>query len=252
MGSGFQKPAFEMSEGEILRSSINLYRAQPLDLIAPIFVSSLVSELLRKLVGGPSFSLTWMAAMIASEALSAIAEGSVIRYASEELEGRVPALKDAIYSALSKLVPLAVAGIIILLLVLIGGILLVVPGILIGIILSLTAPLIVIEQVGAIDAMKRSRNLTEGRWTRIFALMLLLFIVGFLVALPTFVLFVIEVLVLRFALATATTSLPFVTLSFLSSVLVGPLRGISLTYLYYSLKVKGVAKPEVLPPPPPP
>ncbi len=241
-----------MDQGEILQSSINLYRAQSLDLIAPILVSSLVSELLRTLVGGPSISLTGMAATIVNVVLGAVAGGAIVRYASELLEGRVPTLKDAIYYVLPKLVSLVVAGIVIGLLMFIGAFLFIVPGILIAVIFFLTAPVIVIEQLGVIDAMKRSRSLAEGRWTRIFALLLLLVMISVFVALPAIAVVVMEVVVLRVDVANAMASPPYVILSFLSSVLVGPLTMISETYLYYSLKAKGVTKSEGLPPPPPP
>ncbi|CAN5848695.1 hypothetical protein BH20GEM3_BH20GEM3_05040 [soil metagenome] len=126
-----------------------------------------------------------------------------------------------------------------------GLVLLVIPGILLLIMFFAVGPAVVIESRGPIEALGRSRELARGAWGRIFAVLFLLFLIT---ALPTFAL----------AAATGVGALAsgsgavavlespwiftaFQALSVLLSALTTPFMTAGLVLLYYDRRVRSEA-----------
>lgn len=94
-------------------------------------------------------------------------------------EGRTPTLGEASRAGLSRLVPVAVTFVLYLLALMVGFVLLVVPGIWLGTALGLCS-YAVVDGCGPIDAMKRSMQLVRGNWWRttiLFSVVLLISII---------------------------------------------------------------------------
>ena len=122
-----------------------------------------------------------------------------------------------------------------------GLILLIVPGIIIAVALSLTIPAVVIENRTPVDAMKRSWDLTrDGRW-RVFTVFVLYFIVSIVVSLIFELPGLIMGTVLKFGDPSNVSALPQIVTqigTFFASCLVTPLGTIASSLLYYDQRVR--------------
>jgi uncharacterized membrane protein len=75
---------------------------------------------------------------------------------------------------ISKLLSLLAVSIITGILIFVGIIALVIPGIILAIMFSLVVPTIMIEDTGSLESLSRSRRLVSHRWLKTFALLLIL------------------------------------------------------------------------------
>jgi len=260
----FEKPAYELSVGEIVSSSVRLYLSKPLELLLPFIVITAVSEIILHLFllppmtgllvwSGAAFELTislrglstfdYLAQTLFLDVVvigpfSAVANGFAVKFTSEILNGGNPGLGDSTAFAMSRLLPLYFARTIAWILEVTGTILFVAPGLILSIVLFLLEPVIIIERTHPLEALGRSRSLVDRKWTKTLGVSLLF--AGLLIALSfPFLL-----------LGAATRALfePFVGLlsAFMISLLL-PLIPISQTYLYYSMIVKGKMRESVDP-----
>jgi hypothetical protein len=178
-------------------------------------VSSYLSSLVGTLIPLVAFS-----ALIALVFVP-IAVGGTIKMTSEEIEKGKADLAASVKFSASKLVWMWALGILVGIIVGLGLIALIVPGIILGIMFCLSLNALLIENTGVLGSMSRSRELVSHRWLKTFA---------------TFLIVIIIV-----AIAQAIVSLisgPFgeastVVSSILSSFYV-PLFPIALTVYYYS------------------
>jgi len=261
LSSRFEKPPYELSAREIVSRSVNLYLTNPLDFVLPFVVAGVILATLSVLFR-PSFPIVSPAMPpdrllyyfgeaifrsivigIVSGAFYMVANGIAIRYASEILEGRTPTLTETLRFSVPRLISLLVAGIMVGILVMMGAICLIIPGIILVVFFYLVEPAIIVEQAGAVGALGRSKDLVGGRWLKTFCLMLIMVILS--VVISSF---------LSLFGAEAILGSPMSTLfASILNALVGPLSAISKTYLYYSMKVKGITMEQaILPSPPPP
>ncbi len=74
------------------------------------------------------------------------------------------------------------ASLLIMLLVLIGTILCILPGIYLYVALSFTTPALILEGQSVTNALRRSRALVKGDWWRVFGILLLAFIIVFIIS----------------------------------------------------------------------
>lgn len=251
------KPEREYGVTEILERSFNLYSQHFVNLYLPFLAAAIVSGLLGALIAAmiwvPSIwdpfgaydlvdlSRLWgyLGALIGAGILSGIvswvvstlAMGAAIRYASEVVEkGRADLSESFSYTG-SRLLTLLGAGIITGILVAIGLILLIVPGLILFLMFAVVVPTIVIEKQGVFESLGRSRKLMGRRWLKAFALFILLFIIFVIVG----------------AVAGAISIFfgPLSSLvSSLISALVTPIYAVAVVYLYYSMLAKeGEARP---------
>jgi hypothetical protein len=102
-----------------------------------------------------------------------IAAGGTIKMASEEIEGRPVELGSSVRFAASKLIWMWALGIIVGIIVGLGFIALVIPGVILLIMFCLTLPALLLENVGVIGSLGRSRELVSHRWLKTFALFII-------------------------------------------------------------------------------
>src|SRR5690348_11683927 len=103
-----------------------------------------------------------------------IAQGSAIKMASEQIEKGQADLGETIRYATSRLLSIWGLGIIVGLIVTLGFIALVVPGVILTIMFLLAFPVLLIEKKGIVDSMGRSRQLVSNRWLKTFVVFLVL------------------------------------------------------------------------------
>lgn len=101
-----------------------------------------------------------------------VAVGSAVKMASEEVEKGQADLGASLRFATSKLVWIWALSIVVGVVVVLGLIALVVPGIILGIMFSLVLPVLLIENPGILESLRRSRELVGHRWLKTLALVI--------------------------------------------------------------------------------
>jgi uncharacterized membrane protein len=128
------------------------------------------------------FWLIWLLSQAVALALSAILIGVMTNVTVELSRGLKISLGDALMRTAPVIIPLVAFSILLGLSVMLGAVLLFVPGIMLYVAFSVGAPAIVAERVSVGRAFSRSRELTKGaRWT-VFALFLIMFIMLWLIS----------------------------------------------------------------------
>ncbi|MDA4114633.1 MAG: zinc-ribbon domain-containing protein [Thaumarchaeota archaeon] len=161
-----------------------------------------------------------------------IAQGSAIKMASERIEKGQAELGVSIRFAAGKLIWIWILTIVVGILVFLGLIALIVPGIILAIMFALAFPVLLIENKGIGGSMGRSRELVGHRWLKTFATYLVL---GIIVAIA--------------ATIVSTISSPFgvasPVVSGILSAFYQPLFPILLCVYYYSNLARISPHPEV-------
>jgi hypothetical protein len=153
--------------------------------LPPVPPNSTPSQILDWLPGFVS-ALVALAALIVTVNIVfvPIAQGGAIKQASEQIEKAQADLWQSVRYATSKLLSIWALSIIVGVIVILGTIALVVPGIILSIMFSLAIPVLLIENKGVFDSMGRSRELVARRWLKTFATFLVL---GIVVIIPAVV-----------------------------------------------------------------
>ena len=106
-----------------------------------------------------------------------IAQGSAIKLASERIDKGQADIGISVRFVASRLLWIWALGIVVGIIVVLGLIALIVPGIILAIMFSLAFPVLLIENKGVLDSMGRSRELVGHRWLKTFATFLVLGII---------------------------------------------------------------------------
>jgi hypothetical protein len=123
-----------------------------------------------------------------------------------------------------------------------GVVLLIVPGIILALMWSLAIPVAVLEDTGLSESLSRSRQLTAGHWSRVFAIYVLYF--ALLIALevglaaPIGVIGAMKGVVAITFLKSQLASVIALIFALLVSSLVTPVLTISLSLMYYDERVR--------------
>ena len=250
MSSSVKKPLRELSVTEIFGQSLSLYLVKFFQFLLPFLIVGLVSGAFNVVTdvyfpwptppepeAPPEAFLRWLpdflSALIVKLGLSGvvtwtvstIANGVAVKYASDLLERGDASLKEGFSFTVSRLPSLLTAGVITGVLMVLGLICLIVPGVIIAIVFALVVPVIVIERIGALESLGRSRRLVSKRWGKTFGISLLIGIVFLIVgwAVPT----------TESPLGPASS-----IITSLITAVVQPVLPIALTFLYYSMIAK--------------
>ncbi|MFS8779311.1 glycerophosphoryl diester phosphodiesterase membrane domain-containing protein [Synechococcus sp. W55.1] len=128
-------------------------------LASPGFIIPIVAELIP-LAGG----ILNLAYLIGAPILA----GAAFWLVDQHLKQRTPPLGNSLDRAVSRAVPLVFGSILLVLIVSLGMLLFVLPGIYWGIRLAFTLCAIVLEDKGATEGLGYSWNLVRGRWWGVF------------------------------------------------------------------------------------
>lgn len=171
--------------------------------------------------------------------------GALIHQASQLYLGSPTSVQEGFHRGVRRLLPLLGAMVVAAVLIGLGLILLVIPGVLLLIMFFAVGPVVVLEGRGPLEALGRSRELARGAWGRIFGVLFLLFLIT---ALPTFALTAAMGVGAMASGAGAIAALEnpwlftaFQALSVLLSGLTTPFMSIGLVLLYYDRRVRSEA-----------
>lgn len=203
------KPSHELSLEETLTWTFDLYSKNFAPLFIPILVSALLTGLLGNIIlfnfmnipqiparATPqevwSLLFTYLTGVlpivfaygILSWIISTIAYGVCIKCASDLIEKGSASLEHAFNFMVNRLVPLLIGSIISGVLTALGLVAFIIPGLILSVMFFLVVPAIIIENLGAIEGLSRSRNLVSNRWLKTFGLIL---IIGIIISIVSFI-----------------------------------------------------------------
>lgn len=183
------KPNRELSFSEIFEYSWKLYTEHAIKIALPYVILGIIGVILDNIKISKAYVTLEIAGvpihkiygytildMIIQMILSMIIAGMIIKYVGDLIEGGKPTLRSSLDYVVTRLVDIIVASIIIGVILVIGFILFIIPGVIFGIMFILTMQVVVLEGKNPIEALDRSRRLVGGRWTLTFILILILLI----------------------------------------------------------------------------
>jgi hypothetical protein len=245
----------ELTVGEVISKTFNLYRRDFVKYLVVFLIVEVISGVLTALVRSavilptlpagatPQDTLNWLPgffralfylvalSIIIGLVFGTVATGSAIKMTSQVIEKGQAELGASLRFAISKLLWLWALSIVVGVIVGLGLIALLVPGIILAIMFSLAVPALLIENIGVLESMGRSRKLVGQRWLKSFVLFL---VFGIIVAIAGYIAGLISA---PFGFASSIVS------SILSAFYT-PLIPIAVTVYYYSNAAR-------LSPPPP-
>jgi hypothetical protein len=169
-----------------------------------------------------------------------VAQAATIFAVSDLYLGRTPTIREAFGKVRGKI--LRTIGVILLagLIVVVGLIALVIPGIILMCRTGVAVPAAMLEDKYAGEAVSRSMDLTKGYAMQMF----LIFLLTWVLAIVAMMVFQYPFMILTAMQAARHHAVPFAYLmlqylaSFVSSVLVGPIATIAFSLMYYNLRVR--------------
>jgi hypothetical protein len=257
-----QKPSRELSIEETLAYTFDIYSRNFIIFFIPFLIASLISGILTvpilsymskiskiDFTGPPDvvWSQLWnfISSLIVlvfilgiiSWIIGDVISGVCVKCASDLIQKGKASFGESFNFTAYKLPSLLIATLITGILTALGFLALILPGIIIYIMFFLVIPAIMIENIGALDSLSRSRRLVNKRWVKTFVLAL---IVALIISVPVFILNLImaPLGIYRSLVGSVITSF------------VQPIIPISLTAYYYSMLAK--EEQQRIPPPPPP
>jgi hypothetical protein len=244
-----RKPLSELSIGEIVTRTFNLYAQNFTRYLIPFIVAGAITGLLATVVrlvivipAAPTHPtsqqvLSWfprfLTAVLTSAFLigiitwviSSIAQGITIKFTSDLLEKGQANLQKSFNFTITKVLSLLAASIVTGVLIVLGILALIVPGIILAIMFSLVYPAIIVEDAGVLESLSRSRALVSNRWLKTLGLLLVL---GIIVGIADGIVAAISML-----LGVGSTLFSSILTAFIL-----PIFPIGITLYYYSMKAR--------------
>jgi hypothetical protein len=122
--------------------------------------------------------VTIVVALIAWFLLSSLSQAAILYGAFQEMRRRPVSLGESLAKGLSRIFPLLGLSICVAFGLIVGFILLIVPGYIFWVMWYVATPACVVERLGPFKSMSRSRELTKGHRWKIFGIILLVGIVS--------------------------------------------------------------------------
>lgn len=170
----------KLDVGAVLDQSLSIYRSQAAVLLPVAFAFFLVVAVVNGLVAG-ELALVPIGLAV-GVALTTLYQGTVVTLVSDVQDGRRDSsVGQLLGSAAPVILPLLGAGILAGIAIGIGFLALIVPGLILATIWAVIAPAIVIERTGVLRAFGRSRELVRGHGWQVFAVIVTVFLIVFIV-----------------------------------------------------------------------
>ncbi len=244
-----KKPQRELSIGEILTQTFNLYSRNFAQYLIPFLAAGILTGLVTIAVRSaivipvapvnptsqqllayfPAFLTATVTSLFLSGIVSWIVNsfttGITVKFTSDMLERGQANLQAAFNFTLTKVLFLLAASIITGILIVLGLIALIIPGIILAIMFSLVYPAIMLEGTGISESLSRSRVLVSNRWLKTFGLLLVL---GIIVGIVNSII----------GLITTPFGVVSPLISGILTALITPIFPIAITLYYYSMKAR--------------
>jgi len=240
-----------LSLGELLDRSFFLYRKNFVLFVGIIALPHLVllafqlagvTVQVTRILSGPLLSILWaLATAVITLGVAAAAQGATVIAVSEVHLERPVSIMQSFAGIKGRIFSLALIMIGYGIGVGLGFILLIIPGIILGLMWALTIPVAVLEDTGLGDSLRRSAELTKGHRGRVFVIYFLFLILIYAV----YMAFEFPILLaIGISVRAHPAGMPLwgqVALpisSFVSQCLVGPLMTIAFSLMYYDERVR--------------
>lgn len=235
------------SVGQVLKRSFSTFFAN----FVPFCVLALILYLPSLLLGfgsmdelqggvGPQYSAIDFVIIALSLVLTYILVGALVYGTVQHLSGQKASLGDIVGRGLSRVIPVVVIAILLSLVISVGFLLLIIPGIFLTVAYSVVVPAAVVERQGIISSFNRSWELTKGyRWPVLGVLLILLviligftFVTGAVAGVAIFFLDSLEMLIV---------------VNYVISAISGALASVFIAVLYHDLRVakEGISSAQI-------
>jgi hypothetical protein len=212
-----------INPGDVIGEAFRIYREQAAVVLPLAFGLFAINAVFELVVGGPGSALVALV-------VGLFYQGAVVQLVRDVQDGR---RDNSAMELVNSVTPVALSLLAVSLLsaigVVIGLVLLILPGLYLLTIWAVAAPVIVIERPGVFGAFGRSQELVKGNGWSVFALLL---IVAVLVFVPAFI---IQLPADAAAGHTASAVIDWVVQS-----LVAPIGALTSSVLYYALVNGGI------------
>lgn len=227
--------------GRVLNNTFGVISRNPLMFLGLSFLMVALPQALIQLATGTSTTGSDAAAMMAMFSspsmvaaafggwllfiiLSVLLQATFIIATVKDLNGQQISLGECVGQAIGKILPLIGLGIVMTLGIMFGLILLVIPGLILALMWIVASPVMMAEDKGIIDSLKRSAELTKGskRW------IVLLFVVYIVIAT------ILGLFMMPFAFAgTAAITIAGLVIN----TLTGAIQGTGIAAVYVDLRI---------------
>ena len=231
----------ELNTNEIFSTAFNLY----LDNFVPLFLIAVVSGLPgflysqynmhRVLSGeamGPSFGM--LITLLVTTVGYTLGTGLTIELVSKKFLGKSQTMGEYISNITPFLLPIVGLAILEGLVVGLGFLLLIIPGVVLYMGLSLSSQVLIIERSGVVDSMKRSWELAKGHKGEIFGFLFVMGLITFAIS-----------AVLKFVLMPMldlgniqSNLMAHGIVDYLFSAVINPMASCLLILIYFNLRIK--------------
>lgn len=238
------RPADRVNVGNVISEMFSIYGAHAAVLLGSALVIFVVVGLIQGLLAAAGGLLLSLIGSIIYLVAVTLYSGMVVRLVEDVRDGRRDlSVGEMLRSITPVLGSLIGNGILKAIAVVIGLVLLIVPGLILLTIWAVTGPAIVVERKGAIDAFGRSRELVRGEGFSVFAVLVVTLLI------------VIGVNIVVGVLGAATGDAGAVIFSIIGSVITAPVFSLVAAIMFFDLG--GAGSPATAPaaaaePPPPP
>lgn len=229
-----------LSVGEILDLAFTLYRRQFITLLSIALVTTGIPLILQVYMlsgGGYFYHLgLFLVYLLLSVTMSALATAATVFVVSESYLGRAMDVGTAFGRAMPRIGAVILTSLALSLLVGLGFLLFVVPGVILACGLGLAFVVVVVERTSASEALSRSWGLTRGYKGKMFLLFLAVWLI---ILLPTLTIGAIAGLMAGGpAEAGGSEGVMVAVVAGLAQIVVYPLLYCSMTVAYYDLRVR--------------
>lgn len=222
----------KLDTARVFERIFEIYRDQFTLLIPAALILFLPVAILNGLVLAGGGALAALGATAIGLVASFWYQGMVVEAVVDILDGRRDHTVGSLFSSVSPVIGTLIgAGILATIIVVIGFILIIVPGLIALTFLAVVAPAVVIDRVGATQALRRSRDLVRGNGWRVFGVIVVLFLITAVIT---------SILNAVGGSASDDSFAGFAIADLIGRVLLGPLTAIAATVMYVELRrVKG-------------
>ncbi len=170
----------EFSISSVLNRTLSTLLANPAVFIVLALLAMVPGALLSLATAGSTGGSAFV--NILDRILGLVIQGAIAYAAFQVLRGEDVTIGDSMSRGLNEVVTLVLIAILTTLGIVVGTILLIVPGIILACMWAIVVPVCVVERRGTMDCLSRSAQLTKGYRLKIFALFLLVGLATFLIA----------------------------------------------------------------------
>jgi hypothetical protein len=210
--------------GRVIDRVFAIYVDQAPVLMPAAAVVFVLSGILTSVVVAAAPGLTLLAVLISLVATT-LFTGMVVQLVADVRDGhRDASVAQLLRSVTPVLGQLVLVGIVVGLGVLVGFILIIIPGLILMTIWSVSAPVVVLERPGGLKALGRSRELVRGNGWRVFGVVLVFFL-----------LIIVVGMTLQF-FADALSTGAGIVVTVIVGVLTAPLSALAAAVLYFELR----------------